>query len=81
MDVTTIVLVLLGFLQVITFGLFSWSLLTIVSQGKEISTLQANATSQNVEIDRRFDEMNLKLDEMKNMLGEALLHRRTTDGR
>lgn len=79
MDVTTIVLVLLGALQVITFGLFSWSLMTIVSQGKEISTLQANVSSQATDMDRRFNEMKVMLARIEDMLSETLLHRRRTD--
>jgi len=90
MDTTSVILMLLGALQIIVFGILGWALLTLIAHGTAIATLTANANNTQQEIDRRFDdidkkldtnksEMNDKFDELKKMLSQILLNRRKTD--
>lgn len=72
---TTILSVLLA----ICFGLSGWSLSETVAMKTEVATLKAEHSGDTRENDRRFGELNTKLDEMKTMLRDALRERRRTE--
>ncbi len=75
MTTTEALLILLGFVQLVVLGIGGLVLLTLVNHGQEIATLKAEKENLVKGMDALFKSVN----EIKDMLGAVLGHRRSED--
>lgn len=79
-DWVLVFLTLVGIIEFILGGLIAWLLLNTVSHAGRLTALEVSFRAEKQEINRRFDEMKEALNQIRDMLGEALQHRRKSDG-
>lgn len=66
-------------LAAVSFGLSSWALVVIVTLKATVEVLKAQREADSKENNRRFYEVAKSLDEIKQMLADALEMRRRGD--
>lgn len=74
-DSTQAILALLGLFQIIFLAIHGWALLTIVSYGNKITTLEAKSAQSEM----NYTELKSDIKDIKAMLLEIVKHRRSSD--